>query len=205
MYKDNNYCNLSDKDLLNLIVSESKAESLFQQYKTIEEILIHSYPQELKNIAGVGEKTTSKLQAVSELAHRLFHRKAREKTVIKKPDDAYELCRDMQNLKRETCRAIYLDVKNQVIGVETISIGTTNTALLSPKEVLSKGIKMLASAFIILHNHPSSQVKASLEDVRVTRKIKKAADAVGIDLLDHIIIGVGKFYSIKEHHDLEVD
>ena len=91
-----------------------------------------------------------------------------------------------------------LDTKNKVIKVEEITRGTLNSSLVHPREVFVKAIKQHAAAIILAHNHPSGDPSPSSEDIAATGRIKEVGKIIGIELLDHVIIGDGKFISLRE-------
>jgi len=104
---------------------------------------------------------------------------------------------EMRNLDREHFRALLLNVKNQVIGREIISIGTLNSSAVHPRELFRNAIKRSAAALILAHNHPSGDPAPSREDIEVTRRLLEAGHIIGIEILDHLIIGDNKFTSFK--------
>lgn len=100
---------------------------------------------------------------------------------------------------REHFCALYLDGKNRPLGIHLVSLGTLNTSLVHPREVFAPAIACCAASVIIAHNHPSGDVAPSSQDCEVTRRLIKAAEILGINLLDHIIIGKGDdFYSFRQ-------
>ena len=117
--------------------------------------------------------------------------------------DVYEFLRpSMENLDREHFVVIHLDIRNHVIGVEEISIGSTASTPVFPKEVLKGALLANAVGIIVAHNHPSGEVDPSNEDRLLTSKLKEACELVGITLTDHIIVGNGKYTSFADRHEL---
>ncbi|MFW6029874.1 MAG: RadC family protein [Halanaerobiales bacterium] len=197
------YKYMSDKELLDMIVSEKTSNYLLEKYSAIEEIILNTYPQELKKIEGIGNKTCNRIQAIAEIAYRLFNTESKNKRKICSAKDVYEINKDMQHLKQEQVRAIYLNIKNGIIKTETITIGTSTSSLLTPKEVFSRAIRLMAEAVILVHNHPSGSPLPSKDDLNISEKIKKAGNTIGIDLLDHIIIGKGRYISLQEYNGMK--
>ena len=197
------YKSLSDQDLLGLFVSESTASSLMEQYSTLEEVLLHAYPEELEQIEGLDINKGNQLSAIGEMANRLFNQDKRDMVKIHSPGDVYQLLKDMQNLKKEEIRAVFLNTKHDVIRIETISIGNSDSSMLRAKEVYAKGVRALASGIILAHNHPSGDPTPSTKDLQVTKRIKEAGQILSIELLDHIIIGKNCYHSIQEHQDID--
>lgn len=97
---------------------------------------------------------------------------------------------------REICVVAFLDVKKNILGLHTVSIGTLDTSLVHPREVFKAAIVIGASSIILAHNHPTGDCRPSYEDNKVTERMKEAGKLLGIELIDHIIIGDG-FYSFK--------
>ena len=134
---------------------------------------------------------------VCEIRKRKYRGKA--PPVVKGPEDAYRLVRkQLESADREHFLVILLTSKNTVIGVETISVGTLNASIVHPREALKPAIINSAAAIVLAHNHPSGVPTPSADDITITKRIKKAGEILGIDVLDHVIIGKGTFQSLKE-------
>jgi DNA repair protein RadC len=119
---------------------------------------------------------------------------------ITSPGDAVEIGRDFMRIHEKPEEYMYMicmNVKNKVIGVFEISHGTVNASLVSPREVFQKALLVNAVSIIVMHNHPSGDCTASREDIEVTKRLVEAGKIVGIDVLDHIIIG-DSYSSLKE-------
>lgn len=93
---------------------------------------------------------------------------------------------------------LYLTTKNMVIEEKTLFIGSLNTAIVHPREIFREAVKRSAAAFICVHNHPSGDPTPSNEDIEVTKRLRECGELIGVDFLDHIIIGDGKYVSLKE-------
>lgn len=154
---------------------------------------------ELKNVKGIGLSKASQLVALGEISRRYKSYKSGEDRKITKPSDAAEyLMDDMRYLKQEELRVILLDTKNKVISVKEISRGSLNSSIVHPREVFCEAIKKHSASIIICHNHPSGDPMPSSEDINVTNRLVKCGKLLGIDIIDHIIIGNGAFISLKE-------
>jgi DNA repair protein RadC len=105
---------------------------------------------------------------------------------------------EMCYLDREHFRVVLLNTKNQVLAVETISVGGLSSSLVHPREVFKRAIQRSAAALILVHNHPSGDPTPSSEDLEVTKRLQEAGKILGIEVLDHIIIGDHQFISLKE-------
>jgi DNA repair protein RadC len=105
---------------------------------------------------------------------------------------------EMCYLDREQFRVLLLNTKNQVLAVETVSVGTLNSSLVHPREVFKQAVVKSAAAVILVHNHPSGDPGPSSEDLEITRRLHDAGKLIGIEVLDHIIIGDHIYFSVKE-------
>lgn len=123
------------------------------------------------------------------------------KTQLRTPHDVAEYAKSsMENLDREYAKIILLDTKNQVIGTETISIGSLNASIVHPREAVTSAVLSKSAAVVFLHNHPSGSCEYSKEDMEITGTLAKAFSDLGIKLLDSIIIGKGCYYSFLEEN-----
>jgi DNA repair protein RadC len=156
---------------------------------------------ELKKMKGIGPAKASQIKASFELGRRVRSFKDNNSYFIKTPKDAAELImEDMRYLKKEHLRLILLNTKNSVISIKDISIGSLNSSIVHPREVFIEAIKNSSASIIICHNHPSGDPIPSKEDIDVTKRVYEAGKIIGIDLIDHIIIGDGKYISMKERN-----
>ncbi len=122
-----------------------------------------------------------------------------EAVKIKNPEDVYQLVKDdLANSDREMLLSVMLATNGHLIGVETVSIGTLNASHISPREVFKSAILANACSIILCHNHPSGDLKPSIEDHKATDAISKAGELLNIRLADHIIVAHGGFKSLKE-------
>lgn len=109
--------------------------------------------------------------------------------IITKAEDVYNMFKDeLRNYKKEILKAVLLDTKNKVISVKEISVGTLNSSLIHPREVFKEAIRESANSIILVHNHPTDDPTPSDNDIEITKRIAKAADIIGIKVLDHVII-----------------
>lgn len=155
--------------------------------------------EELKSIRGIGAAKACQIKAALELGKRLRTFKDNNNIFIKTPGDAAELVmEEMRYLRKEHLKLILLSTKNMVISVKDISIGSLNSSIVHPREIFVEAIKSSCASIIICHNHPSGDPSPSQEDINVTKRIYESGRIVGIDLIDHIIIGDGKYISLKE-------
>jgi DNA repair protein RadC len=152
----------------------------------------------LDKIFGIGKVRAAQIQAVFELARRLASFREELRPVIEGPEDVYRIVGpEMQALKQECVKVLLLDARNRLIKVETVSLGSLNANAIHPREVFRPAIENNAASIILVHNHPSGDAEPSEEDLKVTKEMMKVGKWLGIDLEDHIVIGNGKFRSLK--------
>ncbi len=148
---------------------------------------------------GLGEAKAAQLKAALELGRRLLVASPQERPQVKSPADAANLLSlDMGALEQEEMRVILLDTRNRVLAIETIYRGSLNAAVVRIGELFRAAIRANCAAVILAHNHPSGDPSPSPEDVRLTREAVAAGKLLGIEVLDHLIIGQGRYVSLKE-------
>lgn len=197
---------LSNAELLAIILrTGTKNESAIDLSRRILSqngglsFLAKSSAYELSKINGIGIAKACQIKSCIEIGKRLLTSKEKDNVKISSPDDiAYLVMEDMRYLSKEHFRAIFLNTKNIVISIKDISIGSLNSSIVHPREVFVEAIKMSAASLIVCHNHPSGDPTPSEEDIKVTKRLKEAGNILGIDLLDHIIIGDGRYISLRE-------
>lgn len=134
--------------------------------------------------------------ACFELGRRFYQKKPGGSVTIRTAAQAYAYLKDMSSLNKEQFRGLYLNTHYQLVHDEVISLGTLDAALVQPREVFRPAFEYSAAAVIIAHNHPSGVLKATKADIEVTAQLQEAGRILGIELLDHLIIGQGRFVSI---------
>ncbi|MBM7872250.1 DNA repair protein RadC [Clostridium pascui] len=199
-----NYENLSNRELLKLMVMERSTEStiddLLKKFPSLPALLLDADESELKSIKGIGEKKAQQIRAISELIKRLYNEAYTNNTYkISQPLDCANLVMaELRYLKQEILKVVLLNTKNIVIDVITVSMGSLNSSIVHPREVFLQAIRKSAAFIIVCHNHPSGDPNPSQEDINITKRLKECGKLLGIDLLDHLIIGDGKYISLKE-------
>jgi DNA repair protein RadC len=169
----------------------SEAGGLFGLY----DVSVH----ELMKINGIGEAKACIILAAVELGRRIGQVRNPGRPVISSPADVDRLLRGrIANLDRENFVVVLLNTKNEVIETSTISVGTLSASLVHPREVFKPAIRASAASVILAHNHPSGKAEPSREDREVTARLAEAAEVLGIEVLDHVIVGDG-YFSMKEH------
>ena len=187
------------KKVLNLQDKTDKSDLRFICDISIEEFM---------RIKGIGRVKAIQLKAIEKKKKRISKPLSEQKIKIKSTKDVANLfMQELRFEKQEIVKVIILNSKNIIIRILNISIGGSNFASIAPKEILAEAIKCGAPKIILVHNHPSGDPTPSKQDYRVTDRIYECADVMGIELLDHVIIGDGTFESIlngKEKRENEL-
>ncbi|KEZ51171.1 RadC family protein [Metabacillus indicus] len=154
---------------------------------------------ELTSISGIGEAKAVQVLAALELGRRINRLAYEDRYVIKSPQDgANYVMEEMRFLSQEHFVCLYLNTKNQVLHKQTVFIGSLNASIVHPREVFKEALKRSAASIICIHNHPSGDPSPSREDIEVTKRLTECGKMIGIELLDHLIIGEQKYVSLKE-------
>lgn len=155
--------------------------------------------EEVCNQHGIGQAKAAQIKAAIELGHRLSVEAPEERPAIHSPADAAALVSfEMSALEQEELRVMLLDVRNRVIGIERLYRGSLNSSQVRVGELFKSAVRRNAAAIIVVHNHPSGDPTPSPDDVALTRGIVGAGKLLDIEVLDHLIIGQGRFVSLKE-------
>lgn len=199
---------LSNSELLAIIIKSGTKEKTSVQIA--QEVLLKSLTnennslrslqnitvKELMSIKGLGKVKALQIKAVCEIAKRMSV-PMKQNITIKTPENVADiLMEELRYEKREIIKLILLNSKNLIIRMKNVSIGSTNQALIDIKDILQEAIICGAPKMILVHNHPSGDSNPSKEDINTTRNILEISRILGIQLLDHIVIGDGNFTSI---------
>ena len=138
------------------------------------------------------------LIACIELARRGLNEGLGVTPIISAPGDCLPFVVDIKDQRREFFKTLYLNARNQVIHHEVTSIGSLSAAVVHPREVFITAIEYSSASVIVAHNHPSGDVSPSQDDINLTRRLVQAGEILGIDVLDHVIVGRDDFLSMKE-------
>jgi DNA repair protein RadC len=174
------------------------AQRLLQQFGGLSGL--HRAPfEELVAQHGIGEAKAAQIKAAIELGRRLTLEAPEERPTINSPADAAALVQyEMSALEQEHLRVFLMDTKNHVLDIVEVYRGSVNMSQVRIGEVFKAAIRRNATAVIVVHNHPSGDPTPSPDDVAVTRALVQAGKLLDVDVLDHLIIGQGRFVSLKE-------
>ena len=161
-----------------------------------EAILNETNVEKLKELLSLNEVHACQIIASFELGRRLFSET--KEVYIRNPNEVFNYLRDMGNLNKEHFRGLYLDVKNKIIHDEVISIGTLDRNIVHPRDIFHPAVKSFSAGIILAHNHPSGDTTPSEEDIAITKRMVETGKVMGIDILDHVILGKNGFTSLKE-------
>ncbi len=198
--QDATACNLTE--LLAAVIGGQRqieiSQALLARFDGDIRRLYLAHPAELATVKGISHATAARIKAALNLGLRL-NLPAEERPSIKSPADAAALVQyDMSLLEKEHLRILLLDRRNRVLDIEEIYHGSVNSSQIRVGEVFRAAISRLASAIVVCHNHPSGDPTPSPDDVAVTRAIVQAGKLLDVECLDHLVIGQGRWISLKE-------
>ncbi|MBI4760389.1 MAG: DNA repair protein RadC [Chloroflexi bacterium] len=198
--QDPTACNITE--LMAAVIGGAKqielSQALLARFDGDIRRLYQAHPSELAKVKGINQATAIRIKAALNLGLRLSM-PGDERTAINSPADAAALVQaEMSLLEKEHLRTILLDRRNRVLEIVEIYQGSVSSSQVRVGEVFQAAISRHASALILIHNHPSGDPTPSPDDVAVTRAIVQAGKLLDIDLLDHLVIGQGKWVSLKE-------
>jgi DNA repair protein RadC len=185
---------LSDAALVSLIVAEGVEESgrLVLDAHPEPDGLWRVCAEDLTRMRGVGPAGASRLLACLELSRRAAAWPAAQRPVVSTPEDVVRLCgTQLRGLDREHFWALVLSTKNQLLRMVEVSVGSLNASIVHPRELFKEAVRLSAASIVVVHNHPSGDPTPSGADLQLTRRLAKAGEVLGIELLDHVVIGDG--------------
>lgn len=161
--------------------------------------------QDLKQIKGLGKAKASQLIACAEIARRIARDESKKRTEIKNQTAATnssisaEIVRNqIEDFNIENFIVLSFNSRNKLINAEVSSIGTLTSSLVHPRETFKIAIRNHAAKILIAHNHPSGETNPSDDDIKITRRLVQAGELLGIEVIDHVIIGYDEFFSFKD-------
>jgi DNA repair protein RadC len=193
---------LSDQELISILVGSGiRGKDVFKVAGEIADKIHNDFNiikriDKLQRIHGVGPVKAAQIIAAFELARRYF---VKDKRVIAAPHDLMPFVEEFCNKKQEYFITVTIDGGSCFIKKRVVFIGTLNQSLIHPREVFADAIADRAKGIFLVHNHPSGNCKPSVEDVSVTQRLVEAGDIIGIEVMDHIILGKTEYFSFKEN------
>ena len=174
------------------------AQRLLSQFGNIRGIAGASL-EELTGVKGIGLAKASQIKAAFELANRLDNYQEPDvKSSIKTPDEVVSLTKSyLKDKKKEHFLVLLLDTRSQLIKSAEISVGSLDSSIVHPREVFKEALAASAASVIFVHNHPSGDPTPSADDIKLTKRLAQAGEVMGVEVLDHVIIGNKKFLSLK--------
>lgn len=202
---------VSSADLLAVILNNrEKAEKLLHQEETLFEgveegirCIAGKDLDTLKYLGGLNKQEAAKIYAAIEIGKRIAKLEANESDHITSPGTAAQYL--MNRLRHETHErfmVMLLNTKNRIMSVKQVAEGSLTSAVVHPREVFAHAVTAHAAAILVAHNHPSGDPYPSHEDRSLTTALEEAGEILGIPVIDHVVIGDGRYYSFKEHGDL---
>jgi DNA repair protein RadC len=191
---------LSNLELMAVVLGSGvKDKDVFEVAKDILKLVEKDFENltlnKLKSVEGIGFARASQIIAAIEFSKRFL---LAEGVKIRHAEDIVKLVEELKNKKQEYFLTFTLDGANNLIQKRTVFIGTLNQSLVHPREAFADAITDRAAGIIFVHNHPSGNVEPSKEDISITKKLIEAGKIIGINVIDHIIVGKSEFYSFKE-------
>jgi DNA repair protein RadC len=192
---------LSVAELLQLVCRNRHLDSNYELVSQAHGLrdLAQMSTEQIAQVDGIGEGIALSIKAAFELGRRAQLESQPKKVSLRSPGDVATILQtEIGDKTQEHFMVLLLNTRNQVIGTHLLYIGTKNSINVAPNEVFRAAIRRNATSIVIGHNHPSGDPTPSPEDVTLTRIVKKAADILDIELLDHIIVSPNKFVSLRE-------
>jgi len=196
---------LSDAQLLAIIIRNGRAgtavdlgRELLERFESLAGIE-QAGIKEICNVEGIGPAKATEIKAAIELGRRYQKPNLAGASFCSSHDVAAYYRPRMKDLKQEVFRCALLDTKNKIIREEVVSVGSLSASIVHPRDTFKAAIRESAAAVIFIHNHPSGDTRPSQEDILLTKRLIQAGDVLGIQVLDHIIIGDGGHFSFRDN------
>jgi len=197
---------LSDAQLLAIIIRNGRAgrsavdlgRELLERFGSLAGIE-QAGIKEMCGVEGIGPAKAAEIKAAIELGRRYQKPTLAGASFCSSGDVAAYYRPRMKDLKKEMFRCALLDTKNKIIREEVVSVGSLSASIVHPRDTFKAAVRESAAAVIFIHNHPSGDIKPSQEDILLTRRLVQAGEVIGIQVLDHIIIGDGDHFSFRDN------
>lgn len=190
------YAELSD--LVCLIIGNKAKPEICNLLSSMPIKELHNLSRDELKALGLTKQVAERFLAAILFAKKLNSMSMPEADCIRSPEDGYQAVKYLTNDDQETFVVLALNTKNQILSRKEIFKGSVNTAIVHPREVFRYALNKAAASIIVAHQHPSGDPSPSREDIDVTKRLRQVGEEIGIPLIDHIIVGKNKFYSMKE-------
>jgi DNA repair protein RadC len=189
---------MTDEGLLAVLIGkqgDQGARSILAQHP-IPDGLWRVAAEDLIALDGVGPAGAARLLACLEMSRRAATWRSASRPSINTPEDVVDLCAaQLRGRDREHFWSLSLNIKNRLLKISEVSIGSLNASIVHPRELFKDAVRASAASVVVVHNHPSGDATPSGADIQLTRRLVKAGDVLGIDVLDHVVIGDGGEYA----------
>lgn len=193
---------VTDHDLLTLVVGERAAKELhgIADGGAIPQALWRMAPEDVVSLPGMGQASAARLFACLEVSRRAVLDETPARPSVSTPEDVVALCGpQLRGADREHFWALVLNTKNRLIKVVEVSVGSLNASIVHPRELFKEAVRAGAASVIVVHNHPSGDPSPSGADIQLTRRLVRAGDVLGIEVLDHVVLGEnGEYASLRD-------
>lgn len=199
--KEVGFPGLSDVEVLQVLIPRQYADSAAELLKRAGGTLaglLQMHEAEIAAVPGIGEKGALAIKAALEIGRRLPLCASEGKPQVRSPEDVFARLYDVANSDQEHFIVFLLDARHQIVDRVNLYKGNVSTAMVRIGEVFKEAVRRNAAAIIIAHNHPSGDPTPSPEDVALTREIAQAGRLLSIELLDHVVVGQGRYISMRE-------
>ena len=193
---------LTDAALFEVVMGEAgrhRARELLERHP-IPDGLWRVSAEDLTDLAGVGPAGAARLLACLEISRRASAWGSSRRPSVSTPEDVVALCApQLRGLDREHFWSLALNTKNQLLRIIEVSVGSLDASIVHPRELFKDAIRVSAASVVVVHNHPSGDPTPSGADIQLTRRLVKAGDVLGVEVLDHVVIGsAGEHASLRE-------
>jgi DNA repair protein RadC len=190
-----------DTGLVELLLGERAAADVHRALSRdcLPDALWRMNADDLIALEGVGPAGAARLLAAVEMSRRVELARAERTPTISTPEDVVAICGpQLRSLDREHFWALALNTKNRLLRIMEVSVGSLNASIVHPRELFKDAVRASAASIVVVHNHPSGDPTPSGADIQLTRRLIKAGDVLGIDVLDHVVIGETEHSSLRD-------
>ncbi|MFT7618121.1 MAG: DNA repair protein RadC [Planctomycetota bacterium] len=197
---------LADHELLGLItgtMNDDRWRTILLSEPLGLAMLFRLTSKELADLSGLGASRAARIEASFELGRRVALAKSELRPRFINSQQIFQYVEpELRGIQQEAFEVLVLDARNRLLRRERISLGTLTGSLVHPREVFRVALRVSACAIVLVHNHPSGDPSPSTEDIQVTDRLRRAGDLLGIRVLDHVIVGDGRYVSMADRGHL---